>query len=582
MRFNDYLKQHKVPRTEISYNRLTPKLDPSGQRSLKPERIRVTPRAALNLLTPYCATRFMEQIKAVVPLAAYLVIFQVFVLNYPVQDSLYLLAGLLAVIIGLAVFMEGLKVGLMPFGTVIGDGLPKKASMATVYVIIGILGVGVTFAEPAIGALQAFGSSVDVKKAPYLYELLNNWTLPLVLMVGAGVGVAAILGTVRFVRGWSLKPMIYGALVPIVALTAYCWLDPSLRSILGLAWDCGAVTTGPVTVPLVLALGIGIANSAGKGGGSLSGFGVVTMASLFPILAVLILAIFVSFNASPEQIITAAQAQNAAIVSEPSIWDQTPLIEITLGVRAILPLVIFLMIVLIFILKSPIPNRMVTIYGLVLSIVGMCIFNVGLTYGLGAIGSQTGSILPAAFMNLAESPSSPIFPETLGLIIVIVFAFLLGFGATLAEPALNALGATVQNLTNGAFKKSMLMYSVAAGVSVGIALGIAKLTIGFDLMTVLLPLYALGVLLTVFSTEEFVNVGWDSAGVTTGPVTVPLVLAMGLGLGNAVSAVEGFGILSLASICPIIAVLGTGAVIQFTQKRASRKTKTITEGQEYV
>ena len=582
MRFIDYQKQYKVPRTEISYNRLTPKLDPSGQRSLKPERIRVTPRAALNLLTPYCATRFMEQIKAVVPLAAYLVIFQVFVLNYPVQDSLYLLAGLLAVIIGLAVFMEGLKVGLMPFGTVIGDGLPKKASMATVYVIIGILGVGVTFAEPAIGALQAFGSSVDVKKAPYLYELLNNWTLPLVLMVGAGVGVAAILGTIRFVRGWSLKPMIYGALVPIVALTAYCWLDPSLRSILGLAWDCGAVTTGPVTVPLVLALGIGIANSAGKGGGSLSGFGVVTMASLFPILAVLILAIFVSFNASPEQIIMAAQAQSAAIVSEPSIWDQTPLIEITLGVRAILPLVIFLMIVLIFVLKSPIPNRMVTIYGLVLSIVGMCIFNVGLTYGLGAIGNQTGSILPAAFMNLAASPSSPIFPETLGLIIVIVFAFLLGFGATLAEPALNALGATVQNLTNGAFKKSMLMYSVAAGVSVGIALGIAKLIIGFDLMTVLLPLYALGVLLTVFSTEEFVNVGWDSAGVTTGPVTVPLVLAMGLGLGNAVSAVEGFGILSLASICPIIAVLGTGTVIQFIQKRASQKTKTITEGQQYV
>ena len=582
MRFNDYLKQYKVPHTEISYNQLTPKLDPSGQRSLKPERIRVTPGAALNLLTPYCATRFMEQIKAVVPLAAYLVIFQVFVLNYPVQDSLYLLAGLLAVIIGLAVFMEGLKVGLMPFGTVIGDGLPKKASMATVYVIIGILGVGVTFAEPAIGALQAFGSSVDVKKAPYLYELLNNWTLPLVLMVGAGVGVAAILGTIRFVRGWSLKPMIYGALVPIVALTAYCWQDPSLRSILGLAWDCGAVTTGPVTVPLVLALGIGIANSAGKGGGSLSGFGVVTMASLFPILAVLILAIFVSFNASPEQIIMAAQAQSAAIVSEPSIWDQTPLIEITLGVRAILPLVIFLMIVLIFVLKSPIPNRMVTIYGLVLSIVGMCIFNVGLTYGLGAIGNQTGSILPAAFMNLAASPSSPIFPETLGLIIVIVFAFLLGFGATLAEPALNALGATVQNLTNGAFKKSMLMYSVAAGVSVGIALGIAKLIIGLDLMTVLLPLYALGVLLTVFSTEEFVNVGWDSAGVTTGPVTVPLVLAMGLGLGNAVSAVEGFGILSLASICPIIAVLGTGTVIQFIQKRASQKTKTITEGQQYV
>ena len=138
-----------------------------------------------------------------------------------------------------------------------------------------------TFAEPAIGALQAFGASVDVTKAPYLYELLNNWTMPLVLMVGGGVGIAAILGTIRFVRGWSLKPMIYGALAPVVLLTFYCWNDPYLNTILGLAWDCGAVTTGPVTVPLVLSLGIGIANAAGKGDSSLSGFGVVTMASLF-------------------------------------------------------------------------------------------------------------------------------------------------------------------------------------------------------------------------------------------------------------------------------------------------------------
>ena len=149
--------------------------------------------------------------------------------------------------------------------------------------------------------------------------------------------------------------------------------------------------------------------------------------------------------------------------------------------------------------------------------------------------------------------------------IVIGFAFLMGFGATLAEPALNALGLTVQKLTNGAFKKSMLMYSVATGVAVGISLGISKLVIGFDLATVLIPLYGVGVVLTVFSSEEFVNVGWDSAGVTTGPVTVPLVLAMGAGLGNAVSAVEGFGILSLASICPIIAVLTTGLAIRVRQ-----------------
>ena len=563
-RYSQYLNAAAVRHRSVSYNALAPIVDGSGQ---KPGKISLSFNQAIELLAPYCGIRIIEQLKAVAPLAAYLMLFQLLVLRHPVDSAMTLCFGLLAVVIGLAVFMEGLSTGLMPFGNIIGDNLPKKASMFVVLVIIGILGVGVTFAEPAIGALQAFGSSVDVMKAPYLYELLNNWALPLVLMVGAGVGIAAILGTVRFVRGWSLKPMIYFAIFPVFLLTIYAWFDPNLRSVLGLAWDCGAVTTGPVTVPLVLSLGIGIANAAGKGGSSLSGFGVVTMASLFPILAVLILAIFVSFAVTPDEIIAAAKTAGSVVVDQSSIWDQTPLVEIVLGVRAILPLVLFLMFVLFVVLKSTLPNKMVTVYGLTLSILGMCIFNIGLTYGLGAIGSQTGGVLPAAFMEIPVSESSPIFNLVTGLSIVIGFAFILGFGATLAEPALNALGLTVQELTNGAFKKSMLMYSVAGGVAVGIALGVSKLVLGFDLMKVLLPLYLLGLVLTVFSTEEFVNVAWDSAGVTTGPVTVPLVLAMGLGLGNAVSAIDGFGILSLASICPIVAVLTMGLVIKMINKK---------------
>ena len=575
MRYSDYLNAVSFHHKTVSYNVLAPKIDPSAPKVDK--RLDITLQQSLALIGPYCYTRIMDQVKAVVPLAAYLILFQILILRHPIDSALMLGGGLVAVIVGLAIFMEGLNTGLMPFGTIIGDNLPKKASMTVVLIIIGMLGVGVTFAEPAIGALQAFGSSVDVNSAPYLYELLNNWTLPLVLMVGAGVGLAAILGTVRFVRGWSLKPMIYCALVPVMILTGYAWLDPNLRSVLGLAWDCGAVTTGPVTVPLVLSLGIGIANAAGKGQSSLSGFGVVTLASLFPILAVLILAIFMSLTVTPDEIREAAQLASDAVAVVPTVWDQTPLIEIVTGVRAILPLVLFLMFVLFIVLRSKLPNRMVTFYGLTLSIVGMCIFNVGLTYGLGAIGSQTGSVLPAAFMELPISQFSPIYPELVGICIVIVFAFLMGFGATLAEPALNALGLTVQNLTNGAFKKSMLMYSVATGVAVGIALGIAKLVIGFDLMTVLIPLYLLGVFLTIFSTEEFVNVAWDSAGVTTGPVTVPLVLAMGLGLGSAVSEVEGFGILSLASICPILAVLTMGLGIQYLNRTKPSEKHTVPE-----
>ena len=566
MKYSDFLHESEIKHRSISYDHLTP--TPKKGKSLKPEKIKVGPAKAISLLAPYTYVRILEQVKAVVPLAAYLFLFQILILRQPIAEAGTISLGLVAVIIGLAIFMEGLKTGLMPFGTVIGDTLPKKASMVVVLVIIAILGVGVTYAEPAIGALKAFGASVNPNDAPYLYEILNNRSETLVVMVGAGVGLAAVIGTIRFVKGWSLKPLIYLALAPTIALTIYAWMNPDLRTILGLAWDCGAVTTGPVTVPLVLSLGIGIAASAGKGDSSLSGFGVVTMASLFPIIAVLILAIYVSQTTSVEDIISLANASTGTITdSEQSIWSQTPYAEIRGGVQAILPLVIYLMIVLFIILRSKLPNNMVTIYGLSLSIIGMCVFNIGLTYGLGAIGSQAGSTLPAAFMEVSTSEVSPIYTQFLGLSIVILFAWILGFGATLAEPALNALGLTVQELTNGAFKKSMLMYSVAGGVAFGIALGVGKIVFNFDLATVLIPLYLLAVVLTYFSTEEFVNVAWDSAGVTTGPVTVPLVLAMGLGLGNAVSATEGFGILSMASICPILAVLLMGLFIQLKQKK---------------
>jgi uncharacterized membrane protein (DUF485 family) len=111
------------------------------------------------------------------------------------------------------------------------------------------------------------------------------------------------------------------------------------------------------------------------------------------------------------------------------------------------------------------------------------------------------------------------------------------------------------------------MYSVSFGVGLGIMLGIVKITFDIPLHLLLIPLYIVGVILTALSSEEYVNVAWDSAGVTTGPVTVPLVLAMGLGFGNALGVTDGFGILSLASICPIISVLSMGLIIKFIVSR---------------
>jgi hypothetical protein len=561
-RYGDYQRKLGHGFDELSFNALNPKLEYDSQGHLipyQPPPIQLTPGEIYKLLRPYVSIRFIEQVKSVIPLGLYLALFQVLILRQLVENSWVIISGLFAVIVGLMFFMEGLKLGLMPFGTVIGKRLPEKSPLPLVLL------------EPAIGALKVAGQNVAVEHAAYLYELLNNWSEALVLVIGFSVGLAAVIGTLRFLYGWSLKPLIYGSLAPVLILTLYGASDPDLTNILGLAWDAGAVTTGPVTVPLVLALGIGIAAAAGKGDSGLSGFGIVTLASLFPIIGVLLLAIYVASTVTPAEIIAAAHHGSQAVQAAlPAWYERSPGMEIVLGVRAILPLVLFLFVVLRLILKETLHNMGEIVYGIGLTIIGMCIFNLGLTFGLSQLGGNVGSLVPAAFMALSNVPISPIYVYSVGLILSLAFAWGLGFGATVAEPALNALGTTAENLTNGVFKKKTLIMAVSLGVAIGIATGLAKLIFNLPLVWLILVGYLLAFVLTIFSSEAFVNVAWDSAGVTTGPITVPLVLAMGLGFGNATHAVEGFGILSMASIGPILTVLITGLWADYKAKAQAR------------
>ncbi len=510
------------------------------------------------ILKPYITVRLMEQLRAVVPLALYLALFQIIILRQLVEDALLVSAGLCAVIAGLMLFMEGLKLGLMPLGEVIGSTLPRKSSLPVVLLVTLLLGIGVTFAEPAIGALRAAGQNVSAERAPYLWAILNQWTRELVLVVGVSVGLAAVTGTLRFLYGWSLKPLIYLSLVPVLLLTVYMSRDPELAKVIGLAWDAGAVTTGPVTVPLVLALGIGIAAAAGKGESGLSGFGIVTLASLFPVIGVMLLALYVAASASPAEIIAAAHAAASAEQQVKQWYEVSPGLDIVAGLRAIVPLVIFLLLVLKLLLRHSLQRRAEIMLGIGLTVAGMCIFNLGLTYGLSKLGGSAGSLIPAAFMPIAEVEKSPLYLYEVGLILTLAFSWVLGYGATVAEPALNALGVTAETLTNGFIRRRTLIQAVAIGVACGIAIAVAKLVFSLPLAWLVVPPYIVAAVLTAFSSEEFVNVAWDSAGVTTGPITVPLVLAMGLGLGNATHAVEGFGILCMASVGPIISVMLLG------------------------
>ena len=233
------------------------------------------------------------------------------------------------------------------------------------------------------------------------------------------------------------------------------------------------------------------------------------------------------------------------------------------GLRAIVPLVIFLLIVLKLLLGQRLPRRGEIFLGIALTVAGMCVFNLGLTYGLSKLGGSAGSLIPAAFMKTPGTEDSPLYMYQVGLVLALGFAWVLGYGATIAEPALNALGVTAESLTNGFIRKRSLIRAVSIGVACGIAVGVAKLVFDLPLVWLVVPPYLFAVVLTFFSTEEFVNVAWDSAGVTTGPITVPLVLAMGLGLGNATHAVEGFGILCMASVGPIISVMLLGQWARF-------------------
>jgi len=257
---------------------------------MTPTRVRLNAGQILALLGPYMQKRLMEQVRAVALIVVYLVLFQILVLGVPVAEALVIATGIAIIVFGLALFMEGLFLGLMPLGETLGNRMPRKVGVPVLLGFSFILGVGVTFAEPAVGVLQLAGSSVRAWDAPLLFALLNQHAFALKVAVGVGVGLAVVAGMLRFLYNWSLKPYLYVGVPAVLALSLWAASDPNLTFVNGLAWDCGGVTTGPVTVPLVLALGIGITRAVGRGDSESGGFGVVTLASLFPIMTVLILA----------------------------------------------------------------------------------------------------------------------------------------------------------------------------------------------------------------------------------------------------------------------------------------------------
>lgn len=638
---------------------------------------------ALRMISFWLGSKIQQQLKAVAFVVLYLLVVQWLILKVPIEQALSIGLGIGATVLGLALFLEGLFLGIMPLGERCGLKLPGRARLPVIMAFALVLGLTATLAEPAIGFLKLQGSSLRAWDSPILYYLLNSGANWLVMAVAGGVGLAVVLGVLRFMYGWPFKPFVL-IIVPVLLLVSvYFNSRPDLSSVLGLAWDTGGVTTGPVTVPLVIALGLGIARIVGKGRDSSGSLGVVTLASALPVLTVAILALALAprlpVATTPLEFFSQGQRQaslfaaggpsglrglaaEAWLAGELSASHYQELVEdlggdtasepnpaaqpeasvpgaaigadsglvaaLWASLLAVLPLALVLIFTLMVILRDRIPAVDEVSLGLVLAVAGMFLFSIGMQKGLSDLGSQVGRAVPRAYqttsrpdqevhLNLAadavftvhttQGPrqyfwlldeagsqpvaiafepgqydptsgsyrhvpvQSPVFAAWgawSGYLAALLFVFVLGFGATLAEPSLRALGVKLEEATTGTYKSSTLVRTVALGVGLGMLFGFGRILLDLPLAWILLGAYGLALVLTLASTQEFAAIAWDSAGVTTGPITVPLVIATGLGLGAEAGAGSAFGVVACASVFPILAVLISGIANRAAARRA--------------
>jgi uncharacterized protein YfiM (DUF2279 family) len=592
------------------------------------------------------------------------------VLKAPLENAVLIAAGVGAAILGLSFFLEGLFLGIMPLGEQCGMRLPAKVGAAGVTVFSIIVGITATLAEPAIAILRQQGSVIPPWNAPLLYLLLNRGSSWLVAAIAAGVGLSVVLGVYRFMFNWAFKPPLF-IIIPIL-IAASCLFDENavLRPVVNLAWDAGGAATGAVTVPIILALGLGVSKTGGKSVNN-SGLGLVTLASALPVAGVLFLAALIAphvpapsgaaafFSSAPEQraraVYVAGSAEELLVMAGAAVksGDLAPeafaasfpgetgvfpeaggraraafsfqILKdfFTAALRAVLPLAMVLIAAIVLVARDHIRNPDVAALGIIFAAAGMFALNFGMSGGITAISSQTGESLTRTYQETlltqkaivvrgvdetstftvpgktgpetwiwipgerepqpekfvpsrlsgdvythipVESPVFSDFGRLGGYLAILVFVFFLGFLAIFAEPALAATAVTVEEMTTGTFRRSKLVMIAALGVGAGMAMGFARVLFsnmlaagGIHLSWILTPCYLAALVLTAFAPDDFSSIAWDVAGIATGPITVPIIITTGLGLGaDSLRADGAFGIVATASVIPVIAILVSG------------------------
>ena len=480
-----------------------------------------------------------ESFRDLLPIIMVIIFFQLAIIQTVPENWLGTAIGLAIVGVGLAVFLLGLEVGIFPVGEGLAVDFAKKGSTFWIVLFAFMVGFGTTIAEPALLVIADKAASISSGRID---------AAVLRIVVAFSVGFAIVVGVWRIIKGHPIHYYIITGYILVVAATFF-----SPKEIVGLAFDLGGVTTSTVTVPLVAALGIGLSSHIKGRNPILDGFGLIAFASLTPMIFVQFYGIVVYnlLEVSTESLPVIVQIVET--VPNSTGYDFN-IINILKGLAGIIMDVIPILAVIVFfqyaILKKPIENLKEVIIGFGLVILGLDAFIVGLEMGLFSLGETMAFELTQYDNN----------------IIIYSFAFAIGFSTTMAEPSLTAIAKKAKEISDGKINDFVLRLFVALGVAIGISLGAYRIVVGGEIVYYIMAGYIFVIVLTFMAPKYIIPIAYDSGGVTTSTVTVPLVAALGLGLATNISGrdplIDGFGLIAFASLFPMLTVMLYGIVTE--------------------
>lgn len=492
-------------------------------------------------------SKFKETVTSVLPVMIIVLVLGLTVA--PIGSALIIqfVAGGVLLIAGLTIFLVGVDIGIQPIGERIGAAITSKRNLFLLLSISFVIGFFVTVAEPDI---QVFGDQIHS-----IFNAVNK--MHLVYMIASGVGLFIMIGLLRTVLKLPLKIVLVFFYILLFVLS---YFSPS--SFWGIAFDSGGATTGPMTVPFILALGVGVhsVRSSGKDDDS-DTFGLTGVTSIGPILVVMIYGVVLSSNGALNGAETAAES--AAAESGLGIFLHLIPHYAYEAALSIAPLAVMLVVFQFTLLKLP-PRQIIRMaVGLVWSYVGLLVFLTGVNGGFMSAGRELGIILGGKAAGSGGVWS----------VLLICTGLLLGAVVVCAEPAVWVLTDQVEALSGGTIKRKLMLVFLAAGAAVAIGLTMWRALGGFSIMRILIPGYALALLLMIWSPKLFTAIAFDSGGVASGPITSTFVLSFTLGASQACGgSSDAFGVIALVAMTPLIAIQLLG-ILYSRKKNKDRLTE---------